>query len=718
MEVVTVPATVAQRVMYWHIESPYKFMIYPLMVVATAIFAYGVYRKCKYWMAAQPDKTRFNNWFARIKLFIWDTPLQARVLKDPLPGLMHVAIFWSFLALMLVTAIVFVDVDFKFHIYHGPLYLIVTLFADLSGLALLAGLVYAAFRRYIMKPDRLDNHWDDAFLLLLLIAVVATGFVLEGLRIHYTNDQWAAWSPIGYLVSMGLGGMSDAAVVRVYQSVWWFHFAMMFVFTAAFPYTKLFHIAMLPANIFFSSMEPKGGLPRVDIEALLNDEKAAENFNVGVSTINDQTWKMRMDYDACIRCGRCQDVCPAHLNQHPLSPKKFINDLKDFSWKEYQKGLTGGAASAPAAEGAGGTSGAEAGTESAPGGAEALIVGGAFDPNTIWECRTCRACMEACPAHIEHIPQVMELRRAEVMMRGQLPQDASIALKTMERTGNPFGPQEARRQWIEDAQIPVIGPGEECDVLFWIGCCTTYDLCKQKVAYNVIKILQAAGLKIGVLGDDEKCCGDPAKSLGDENIFQTIVKSQIELLKTRKFKYLVAHCAHCYNVFKNDYPQFGVNLPVVHHTELIAQLLKEGKLKFTVPIERTITYHDPCYLGRYNDIYEAPREILSAIKGIKLVEMKNNREKARCCGGGGGHYWMDIPGGERLNVARAKEAVETKADIVTVGCIYCLHMLDDAIKILNLDEKMVVYDISELVVVAMGGEVDTKLTCVMEKMAA
>jgi Fe-S oxidoreductase len=180
----------------------------------------------------------------------------------------------------------------------------------------------------------------------------------------------------------------------------------------------------------------------------------------------------------------------------------------------------------------------------------------------------------------------------------------------------------------------------------------------------------------------------------------------------------VAHCAHCYNVFKNDYPQFGVHLPVVHHTELIAQLLKEGKLKFTVPIERTITYHDPCYLGRYNDIYDAPREILKAIKGIKLIEMKNNREKARCCGGGGGHYWMDIPGGERLNVARAKEAVETKADIVTVGCIYCLHMLDDAIKILSLDEKMVVYDISDLVVVALGGEVDTKLTCVMEKMAA
>jgi len=706
----TVPANVAQRAMYWHIESPYKFLIYPLAMIAMGIFAYGAYRKFKFWFSAQPDQTRFNHWRQRIKLFICDVPAQLRILKDPVPGVIHILIFWSFMALMLTTAVVFMDVDFRFRIYHGAFYLLISLLADLAGLALFAGLVSASLRRYVLKPDRLDNKWDDAFFLILLLASVITGFLLEGIRIHYTNDQWAVWSPVGYLVSTGVGGMSQATVVRVYQSIWWFHFLILFAFIAAFPYTKLFHILVLPANIFLSSLEPKGGLPRVDIEALLNDEKAAENFNVGVSTIKDQTWKMRMDYDACIRCGRCQDNCPAYLNQHPLSPKKFIQDLKDFSWKQYAQTQNKTRSDEARSEAQAST---EAHAQEPP-----LIVGTAFDPATIWECRTCRACMDVCPAHIDHIPQLMELRRAEVMMRGQLPQDASIALKTMERTGNPFGPQEARSQWIKDAQIPVIGPGEEVDVLFWIGCCTTYDLCKQKVAYNVIKVLQNAGLRIGVLGDEEQCCGDPAKSLGDENIFQSIVKNQIAAIQSRKFKYLVAHCAHCYNVFKNDYPQFGARFKTLHHTELIAQLLKEGRLKFTVPIERTITYHDPCYLGRYNDIYEAPREILRAIKGIKLVEMKNNREKARCCGGGGGHYWMDLPNGERLNVARGKEACETGAEIVTVGCIYCLHMLDDALKILNLDEKMIVYDISELVVVAMGGEADTKLTCVIEQLAA
>jgi len=436
---------------------------------------------------------------------------------------------------------------------------------------------------------------------------------------------------------------------------------------------------------------------------MLNDEKSAENFNVGVSEVKDLTWKQRLDYDSCIRCGRCQDNCPAYQNKHPLSPKKLINDLKDFSWKEF--------AQAKANKG----NGAEADQANAE---PKLIVGSAFPAETIWECRTCRACMEVCPARIDHIPQIMELRRAEVMMRGQLPQDAAIALKTMEKTGNPFGPQEARSTWIKEQQIPVVGPGEECEALFWIGCCTTYDVCKQKIAYNVLKILISAGVKVAVLGDDENCCADPARVLGDENIFQMLVKKQLELIKTRKFKYLVAHCAHCYNVFKNEYPQFGADFPVKHHTEVILDLIKEGRLKLEVPVEKTITYHDPCYLGRYNGIYDQPREILKSIKGIKLVEMKHNREKGICCGAGGGHYWMDIPNGERLNVTRVKEAQDTGAQVVAVGCVYCLHMIDDAIKILNLDEKMMVQDVSELVVEAMGGLAESSEQCALEGIAA
>ena len=684
-----VPTDVPHRVMYWHIESPYKYLIYPILVVSLAIAGYGIYKKVKFWLEGAPDKSRFNNWWQRIKILIWDIPFQVRVLNDRVPGIMHVLIFWSMIILAITTAIIFLDVDFKIPIYHGNLYLALTLLSDLAGLALFIGIVIAAVRRYIIKPDRLDNRWDDAYFLILLFLITVTGFVLEGLRIHYTNDPWAKWSPIGYLVSFGMGGMEEATVRRVYQFLWWFHFVILFGFIAAFPYTKIFHIATLPLNVFFSSLAPKGSLPRVDIEAMLNDENAMEEFNVGVSEVKHLTWVQRLNFDACIRCGRCQDVCPAYLNQHPLSPKQLINDLKEFSWKEFNMAKANGHKKGEQVEQA----------EPEP----KLIVGNAFPQDTIWECRTCRACMEVCPARIEHIPQIIELRRAEVMMRGQLPQDAAIALKTMEKTGNPFGPQDTRSDWIREKQIPVVGPGEECEALFWIGCCTTYDPTKQRVAYSVLKILLSAGVKVAVLGDDENCCADPARVLGDENMFQMMVKNQLELIKSRKFKYLICHCAHCYNVFKNEYPQFGADFPVKHHTEVILDLIREGRIKLDVPINKTVTYHDPCYLGRYNDIYDQPREILKSIKGIKLVEMKHNREKALCCGAGGGHYWMDIPNGERLNVTRVKEAQDTGAQIIAVGCVYCLHMIDDALKILNLDEKIVVADISELVVQAMGG---------------
>jgi Fe-S oxidoreductase/nitrate reductase gamma subunit len=683
-----VASNVAHRAMYWHINAPYKFMIYPLVAVAMAIAAYGFYQKFMFIYRGAPDNKRFGSWWQRIKLFILDVPLQARVLSDWIPGAMHVFIFWSFMALMFTTFIVFLDVDFKFSIYHGPFYLGLTLLSDLAGLAMIAGVVIAGVRRYIIKPDRLDNQWDDALFLGILFFIGVTGFVLEGLRIHYAGDPWAMWSPGGYLVSLGMGNMQEATVTKVYQSLWWTHFSIMFVFFAVFPYTKMMHIFTTPANIFFSWTGPKGALPRVDIEAMLNDEKAAENFNVGVSAVKDLTWKNRLDYEACLRCGRCQDNCPAHLNQHPLSPKKFIQDMKKFAENPANSVAVSPGEGQPA---------------ELP-----LVVGKAVEPDAIWECRTCRGCMEVCPARNEHIPQIMELRRAEVMMRGQLPQDAAVALKLMERTGNPFGPQDSRSQWITDTQIPVIKAGEECEALFWIGCCTTFDPMKQKVAYNVLKILMKAGVNVACMGDEEMCCGDPARVLGDENLFQSTVKNQIELIKSRKFKYIVCHCPHCLNVIRNEWPQFGADFKVLHHTEVFNQLINEGRLKLTMPIDKKVTYHDPCYLGRYNDIYEEPRNVIKSIKGTRLVEMEHNRRMSRCCGGGGGHYWMDLVFGERLNVSRAKEAFDTEADIIAVSCIYCLQMLNDAVKILNLDEKMRVEDISELVARAMGGVADTQ----------
>lgn len=699
---------IPQRVMYWHIVSPYKYLIYPMLIISMGAFGYGLWRKFRFWSQGAPDRKRFGDWVRRAwRLFI-EVPFQTRVLKDRAGGLMHVMIFWSFLVLMFATFIVFLDADFKLPIYNGPLYLAVTLMSDLAGLALMGGLGFAAYRRYVRKNPRLDNQWDDALVLALLGLIAVTGFLMEGMRIHFTNDPWAAWSPIGYAVSLGFGNLTEAAQTRVYQSIWWLHAVAAFGFIGAMPYTKFFHIVTLPANTFFASLEPKGSLTRVDIEALMSDEAAMETFNVGVSAVKDLTWKQRLDLDSCLRCGRCLEVCPSHLNQHPLAPRNFIQDLKKFAYAECAKNGNG----QPKAEAESETPAAEQAAAAEP----TPIVGNALETDVIWECRTCRACMEVCPAHLEHVPQIMELRRGEVMMRGQIPQDGAVALKTLERGGNPFGPQEERSNWIRDMQIPVIGPGEECEALLWIGCTTTFDQLKQKVAYNVLTILHEAGINAGVMGEDEFCCGDPARVLGDENLFQTIVKTQIERIQSRKFKYLITSCPHCYNVFKNEYPQFGAKFQVIHHTEIIHELIKTGRLELEVPIERKIAYHDPCYLGRYNDIYHQPREILKSIKGARLVEMEHHHEKSQCCGAGGGHYWMDIPNGERLNVARLKEAVKENADIVAVGCVFCLQMLNDSVKIMDLDEKMSVQDISELVIAAMGGIPEIVAKPVLEKM--
>jgi len=325
------------------------------------------------------------------------------------------------------------------------------------------------------------------------------------------------------------------------------------------------------------------------------------------------------------------------------------------------------------------------------------VIGRAFDEEFIWFCRTCTTCMEVCLAYIDHVDTVIEVRRNEVIMQGRAPADAVRAMKMLESLGNPFGPQSDRTDWVEKMNVRVVGPGEECDVIYWIGCCTTFDPAKRKIARDLYTLLKRCGIEFGVLGEGERCCGDPARVMGQEQIFQTIVKEQVEELNKRKFKVLLVSCPHCYNVLKNEYPQFGGKYNVVHHSEFIHEMIWNGGLTPRFGERRKVVYHDPCYLGRYAKIFDAPRESLKAIPGADLVEMSSSRESSLCCGGGGGHFWMDIKKGERINNLRVQQAKAAGADTIVTGCAYCMQMLDDSVKISNLDEEIRVVDIATMV---------------------
>ncbi|NQU64613.1 MAG: (Fe-S)-binding protein [SAR324 cluster bacterium] len=324
------------------------------------------------------------------------------------------------------------------------------------------------------------------------------------------------------------------------------------------------------------------------------------------------------------------------------------------------------------------------------------IVGNAFDQTFFWHCRTCRACDGACPAFIEHVDTQIDIRRSEVNTQGRMPGDVEKMLRTMETRGNPFNQQSERLKWAESLGVPIIGPGDTCEVLYWIGCLTTFDPEKQQIALDVISLLQRAGTDFGILGGGEFCCGDPARICGEENLFQMTAKQQVEELKQRQFKTLLVSCPHCLNVLKNEYPQFGGNFQVIHHTEFLQHNRASLKPPLTELPNRTAVFHDPCYLGRYDGNYDAPRQLLRSLPGVKMVEMKNQAEGSFCCGAGGGHFWMDIKEGERINVLRVNQALETGADTIVTACPYCHHMLNDALKLKNMEDKVKVKDIASL----------------------
>ncbi|MBI5529831.1 MAG: respiratory nitrate reductase subunit gamma [Deltaproteobacteria bacterium] len=692
------PLSQASRPLMWNI--PAAWMMYVLFAAALAVFAWGMYRRVQFWRAGKADDERFRDLAKRFGILFRETFLQKQVRNSPFPAVFHSLIFYSFAVLFLTTLVVMVQCDAKqfldleVGLFKGWVYVFFTVASELAGVFLLVGVAMAAWRRLAKKPETVDTGPADVLVLLFLAGIVVTGFLAEGLRIAVLGDDWRMLTPVGWAAALVFSGVSEQTGRAMHGAIWWTHTVLAMGWIASIPFTKFVHMLALPANVFFSKLGPRGELRRVDIEKTMETAEGDGEIEIGVRRADELTWKQRLDMDACISCGRCEEVCPAFLaNKESFTPRRFIAGLRQsvHDLDEYRRNRSAGTG-----DGYLKAVGAEA--AAAPD-----IVGTAFDENFIWHCRTCTACMEVCPAFIEHVDTLMEVRRNEVLIQGRMPPDAARALRMLESQGNPFGPQSDRVDWVETMGVRVVGPGESCDVIYWIGCCATFDPQKQKIAKDLCTLMGKCGIDFGVLGPDERCCGDPARVIGQEMLFQKIAREQVALLKSRRFSVLLTSCPHCYNVLRNEYRQFGGEFNVVHHSEFLHEMLWGGRLQPKSGREGRYVYHDPCYLGRYQKIYDSPREVLRAVPGAEVVEMKDHREKSMCCGGGGGHYWMDLKKGERINNLRVRQARDAGADTIVTGCAYCLHMLEDSLKLLDFDGEIRVVDLATLMLESTDG---------------
>jgi Fe-S oxidoreductase/nitrate reductase gamma subunit len=643
--------------------------MYVLLVPTLFIFGYGLYRHYRLWRRGRPSPFRWADLRPRLKALALEAFAHRRMLREAYSGFFHLALFSGFLVLFVGTLVVMIHEDLKIRIMQGAFYLYFqSLALDVFGALAILGVLMLAMKRYLMRPARLHANvperagarrqraGEDAGLLALIFVILVTGFFIEGLRIAATRDPWGRWSPVGWALAQLFAARWDGETMRdIHRFLWWFHLGLTFGFIAWLPYTKLLHIFTAAANIFLRSLEPAGArLKPLDLDTA---------GVLGVARIEDFTWKDLLDLDACTECGRCQQQCPATATEKPLSPKTLILDLREALF---------------AAE-----------TESVP------IVGRFVREETLWSCTTCMACTHACPVFIEHVPKIVNLRRYLVMEEARMPDLMAEALRSLEDRGHPFrGTTLSRTDWCRDLAVAHVAEAGPVDFVLWIGCASALNRRNQQVARALVRVLREAGLRFAILGAEERCTGDPARRIGNEYLFEQLARENIRRLEKYGVRRIVTACPHCFTCLAHEYPQFGGHYEVIHHSQLLADLVKTGRLRPHSPSIPTATYHDPCYLGRYNGLYDAPREVVRAC-ARQLREMSPCRDRAFCCGAGGGMMWMEEPG-RRINHERAKHALATRADVVAVSCPFCLIMLEDGIKAKAEGRSVEVLDIAEL----------------------
>jgi Fe-S oxidoreductase/nitrate reductase gamma subunit len=674
---------------FWNIPFWAQIFLYFTMAVATLAMSLSVYWRVRVWRTGQPA-IRFDRLPERFDRLLKYAIAQLKILSQRYPGVMHFGIFWGFILLFIGTALATLDADIweplGGKLLVGPFYLIYELVLDLAGLFFVVALGMAIYRRYVQRPDRLGStrlFGGFTFTLTTLFLLNLTGLLVEGLRIAVVQPEWKLWSLVGWAVGQIflVAGMDQITLRSVHFSFWMLHFGLAAVFIVTLPYSTLFHLLTAPLNVFTSSLKPPGELTTIeDIETV---------ETLGVGQLAEFTWPQLLDFDACTECGRCQVVCPAHMAGSSLNPKKLVVDLRDYMTDQTGVLLAAG-------------NGHQGGATSPPG-ANLKLVGDVITPDTLWACTTCRACVHECPVLIEHVDTIVDMRRYLTLTMGDIPSTGALSLQNLNRAGNPWGqPPTARHEWARGLDVPLMADKTEVDVLWWVGCAGSFDERNQKISKALAAIFNAAGVDYAILGPEETCNGDPARRLGDEYTFQVMAQQNIETLQQYRFKRIVTACPHCLSTLGNEYPHFGGRWEVIHHSQFVSELVGAGRLKLTHPLNETIAFHDSCYLGRYNNVYQPPRDVITAITGANLVEMPRSRERALCCGGGGGGMWLEAHGERRIQEIRLQEAETTRPDVVASACPFCLLMFDLGSKTLEFDDKGIqLRDIAELVAEAM-----------------
>lgn len=664
------------REIFWNVGADRKIIVYCLALIALGVFSYGIYRRYFLWRKVSLNKGRisFDVLEKRVRSLIIDGLFQRRLLREYYPGLMHAFILWGFIILLLGTITIAVQEDLTIPIMgisflKGHFYLFYKFILNIAGLLALVGILMALVRRYVLRPDRLSRSAEQGVILMWILMILVTGFMLEGLRIHSLKNTWEVWSIGGWIISQSLTRLNtqDASAIVAHTVLWWFHLVISLGFVAYIPFSRLIHIVTSSANIFINAPVSQAVL------SPLHNFEASNSF--GVSTVRDFSPRQIFDLDACTQCGRCQDNCPAHISEKALSPKRVIEELKAL-WLETGHLMRGGD-----------------GSQGERRGGNGLLL----EEDAIWACTLCMACAESCPVYISPFEKIMELRRNLVLMKSTFFPEIATFFKDVETFGDTFGRGRAYREnWTMGIDVKRISDGEEADILFWVGCQGTFHDRNSLIAGSLAELFKAAGVDFGILGKDEYCCGDPMRRIGNEYLFHKAARRNIDLLGRLNFKRIVTYCPHCFNTLKNEYPQLGARFEVLHYTELLRDLIKGGSLKITKDMEKSVAYHDPCYLARANDIHGMPREVLRAVPGVRLVEPEHSRRGTFCCGAGGGHMWMrEIPG-KKINEVRLEEIMNVQPEIIATSCPYCLIMFEDGVRSLGL-EGVRCLDIGEII---------------------